>query len=130
MSGYGGNASFGVGLYAVGVFGTFGSGKALHQATVTITRNGEVASQYTMTSGNMTNEEAALGFPRSSLATHTEARAVKQIPMLSGDTMIIMGQYPPCPSCKGAMNVAARVNGTIIIYRWPGENGQLRNEVQ
>jgi len=64
-------------------------------------------------------DEAALGFPRSSLATHTEARAVR-IPLQAGDTMIIEGQYPPCPSCKGAMNNAARAAGAEIHYLWEG----------
>jgi hypothetical protein len=66
----------------------------------------------------MTAVERALGFPRSSLATHTEARAARQIPLRKGDTMIIEGSYPPCPSCKGAMNQAARESGATIHYFW------------
>jgi hypothetical protein len=52
----------------------------------------------------MTEAEKALGFPQSTLATHTEARAVKEIPLKPGETMRIEGQYPPCPSCRGKMN--------------------------
>jgi hypothetical protein len=68
----------------------------------------------------MTSEEAGLGFPRSTLATHTEARAVTQYPLKPGDVMTIRGKYPPCPSCKGAMNRAARSQGATIHYEWPG----------
>lgn len=65
----------------------------------------------------MTAEERALGFPRSSLATHTEARAAR-IELKQGDVMIIEGQYAPCPSCKGAMNRAASASGAEIYYYW------------
>jgi hypothetical protein len=65
----------------------------------------------------MTAEEAKLGFPRSSLATHTEARAAR-VPLRQGDTMIIEGLYPPCPSCKGALSRAARESGAEIYYFW------------
>jgi hypothetical protein len=68
----------------------------------------------------MTAEESALGFPRSTLATHTEARAVR-VPMQRGDVMIIQGQYAPCPSCKGAMNRAARETGATIHYLWENQ---------
>lgn len=98
---------------------TFGSGKPPHVADVTVTRNGEVVSQQTLRSGNMTPDEAALGFPRSTLATHTEARAVRSTSLEAGDDMLISGQYPPCPSCKGAMNQATRSSGASITYQWP-----------
>jgi len=71
----------------------FGSGKPPHTAEVTVVRNGEVVSQQTLKSGGMSQEEAALGFPRSSLATHTEARAVRSTPLQAGDAMTIKGQY-------------------------------------
>src|SRR5262249_44432513 len=83
--------------------GTFGTGRPPHVANVTLERNGQVIMSKTVTSGNMTAEEAALQFPRSTLATHTEARAVK-VTLEPGDVMIIEGKYAPCPSCKGAMN--------------------------
>jgi hypothetical protein len=101
--------------------GTFASGKGAHTALVTVFRDGSVAAADTLVSGGMTAEEAALGFPRSSLATHTEARAVTLIPLREGDTMIIQGQYPPCPTCKGAMNKAAAASGAEIHYIW-GDN--------
>lgn len=98
----------------------FGSGEGPHTASVTVTRGGEVVSSGTEESGDMTPEEAALGFPQSTLATHTEARAVRHYPLEPGDIMEINGQYPPCPTCKGVMNRAASSQGATIIYLWPG----------
>jgi len=71
---------------------SFSSGKPPHTADVVVTRNGQQVVRETLESGNMTAEEKALGFPRSSLATHTEARAVRQIPLQAGDEMVITGQ--------------------------------------
>lgn len=73
-------------------------------------------------SGDMTPEESALGFPQNTLAIHTEARAVKTIPLSPGETMVIEGQYPPCPSCKGKLNAAATASQSEIHYKWP-DNG-------
>ncbi|MBC3494308.1 hypothetical protein, partial [Pseudomonas taiwanensis] len=105
----------------------FGSGKGVHTAVVNVH---DAEGQHNIVScvlysGNMTEEERALGFPRSSLATHTEARAVKQIPLQQGDVMVIDGQYPPCPSCKGKMNKASATSGAIIKYTW-SENGETK----
>ncbi|WP_437570523.1 RHS repeat-associated core domain-containing protein [Sorangium sp. So ce542] len=86
-----------------------------------IYRRGHIKFVDTLSSGAMTTEEAALGFPRSSLATHTEARAAR-IPLQAGDTMIIQGQYPPCPSCKGAMKNAASSSGAEIHYLWKDQH--------
>ena len=108
--------------------GKFSSGKPPHQATVTVTRDGNTVFEDVFTSGSMTPEEAALGFPRSSLATHTENRAVRQVPLQPGDTMNIAGQYPPCPSCKGAMNKAAKESGASINYVWPDGSWTTRNK--
>lgn len=69
-------------------------------------------------SGNMTPEEKALGFPQNTLATHTEARATKNIPLSEGQRMKIIGQYPPCNSCKGKMNKLARESGGSVEYIW------------
>jgi hypothetical protein len=69
----------------------------------------------------MTLEEKALGFPKSTLATHTEARAVKKIKLEPGQRMEIIGQYPPCNSCKGKMNAT----GSDIEYKWKGEDGKM-----
>jgi hypothetical protein len=98
----------------------FASGKPPHTAEVTVTRNGEPVVQQTFKSGNMSEEEKALGFPQSTLATHTEARAVRDVELQPGDEMVIKGEYPPCPSCKGRMNFAARSQGAKITYEWPG----------
>ena len=99
---------------------SFASGRRPHVAQVTVTRDGHTVVNETLTSGGMTAEERALGFPRSSLATHTEARAARNIPLQQGDQMVIKGSYPPCPACKGAMNQAARRSGATIRYEWPG----------
>lgn len=99
---------------------TFGSGRAPHTARVTVMRDGKTIVDRPVTSGAMTPEEASLGFPKSTLATHTEARAVRHYPLQPGDQMVISGQYPPCPSCKGAMNLAARSHDATIRYEWPG----------
>jgi hypothetical protein len=76
-------------------------------------------------SGNMTPEEEALGFPRNTLASHSEARALRTIRLERGETMVITGQSPPCPACKGVMNQAARSTGATILYRWR-EHGVTR----
>lgn len=98
----------------------FGSGRPPHVADVTVYRRGHVTFADTLSSGGMTAEEAALGFPRSSLVTHAEARAMR-IPLQAGDTMIIQGQYPPCPSCKGAMRNTASSSGAEIHYFWESQ---------
>jgi hypothetical protein len=99
----------------------FASGLPPHEAEVTVTnRQGQTVTTKKLSSGGMTPDEAALGFPRSCLATHTEARAVRNIPLTQGDTMVIRGKYPPCPPCKGAMSQAARSIGATIRYEWPG----------
>jgi hypothetical protein len=79
----------------------------------------EVASS-TFVSGNMTKEEAELGFPLNMLATHTEARALTEYAkyIKDGAHWILTGFYLPCSSCKGKMNKAAK-NGAVITYE-PG----------
>ncbi|MFO3707533.1 RHS repeat-associated core domain-containing protein, partial [Xanthomonas codiaei] len=90
-----------------------------HNANVMVRGpGGEVLSHDRLVSGNMTPAEQALGFPRNTLASHTEARAVQSIPLKQGDTMTITGQRPPCPSCKGYMNRAAAETGATIEYQW------------
>lgn len=97
----------------------FGSGKGTHTANVRVCdKDGKLKFEGPFQSGNMTPEERALGFPLSTLATHTEYRAVNQIPLDPGDIMIIEGQYPPCNSCKGQMNKAASIAGATIQYLW------------
>ena len=91
-----------------------------HSATTVLRRNGREAGRTSLTSGNMTPEERALGFPRSMLATHTEARAVRRVPLQEGDVLEIRGQYDPCGSCQRAMQEAATNTGATIRYWWPG----------
>jgi nucleic acid/nucleotide deaminase of polymorphic system toxin len=98
----------------------FGSGRPPHTARVTVIRDGKTIVDKPVTSGGMTPEEAALGFPKSTLATHTEARAMRNYPLKPGDQMVIRGQYSPCPTCRGAMNSAAKTHGATITYEWPG----------
>nr|WP_254613399.1 hypothetical protein [Burkholderia glumae] len=64
----------------------FGSGKGTHTATVAVqSAGGAHRNCWRFESGNMTPEARALGFPQSSLATRTEARAVAQArPAASG----------------------------------------------
>ncbi|WP_177313896.1 RHS repeat-associated core domain-containing protein, partial [Burkholderia ubonensis] len=104
----------------------FGSGKGTHTAQVTVRKaGGSQRNCGIFQSGNMTPEEKALGFPQNTLATHTEARAVSQVPLEPGDHMIIDGQYPPCTSCKGKMNARAIQSGATIQYNWQ-EDGQQK----
>lgn len=62
--------------------------------------NGNIVSHKRVVSGNMTATEKALGFPKNTLASHTEARAVKNTTLRQGDFMIITGQLPPCTSVR------------------------------
>jgi len=71
-------------------------------------------------SGNLTADETALGFPRSSLATHIEARAMTSQDLGEGDSVLNEGTLPPHPACKGAMNRVATNTGADITYQWPG----------
>lgn len=96
----------------------FGSGRGQHRAEAVHERDGVELSRGDYTSGDMTPEEAALGFPQSSLATHTERRILADTPLEAGDKLTIHGEYPPCPTCKGAMNKAGRESGADIEYRW------------
>jgi hypothetical protein len=94
-----------------------------HNANIQIRdAEGSLQSHSRLVSGNQTPEEKALGFPKGMLASHTEARAVRNATLRPGDQMTITGQLPPCPACKGVMSQAARDNGAQIIYRWR-ENG-------
>ncbi|MEJ5276037.1 MAG: polymorphic toxin-type HINT domain-containing protein [Thermogemmata sp.] len=106
--------------------GSRGVDPAHHNANIMVRdASGRLRHHERIVSGNMTPEEQALGFPRNTLASHTEARAIRNIPLQRGETTIITGQRPPCPTCKGIMNQAARESGATIIYRWR-ENGVTR----
>ncbi|MDW6093942.1 RHS repeat-associated core domain-containing protein [Vibrio rhizosphaerae] len=105
----------------------FGSGKGTHTANATLfDKEGNIKATGTWQSGNMTPDEAALGFPKSTLATHTEARITKDLGEIAspGDHLVIDGQYPPCNPCKGKMNAFQRDTGASVTYNWSedGEN--------
>ncbi len=130
--------SFGIGLAAPGGgYGTAAKGvvkrlgpkgvvRGHHNANVMVRgADGQIISHERLVSGNMTPAEKALGFPRNTLASHTEARAVTHTPLGRGDTMTITGERPPCPSCKGYMNRAAQETGATVRYQWR-EGGQTR----
>ena len=98
---------------------SFGSGMGQHTAIVNVfDERGNRVHREVLKSGNMTPAEKALGFTQSTLATHTEARATKQVPLSRGQRMEVIGQYPPCSSCKGKMNTRAAATGAQIEYVW------------
>lgn len=90
-----------------------------HNANVIVRDiNGAVVTHTRLVSGNMTAAEKALGFPKGPLASHTEARGTRQIPLEPGQTMTITGIQEPCTSCRGYMNRAAKQFGVVIRYQW------------
>ncbi len=97
-----------------------------HSATAILTREGGEVSRQPLESGRMTPEERALGFPRNMLATHTEARAVRQTDLRPGDVLEIRGQYDPCTSCQRTMRAAATGSGATVRYWWPGGSAVYR----
>jgi hypothetical protein len=97
----------------------FGSGAGQHYADFRVeSATGEARVVGNVVSGRMTAEEGALGFPRSSLATHTEARLTRVVALQPGETLIIEGGLRPCPSCRGAMRSVARSSQATVVYRW------------
>jgi len=95
-----------------------------HNANVAVRdASGNLVSHQRLVSGNMTTTEQALGFPKNTLASHTQARAVTHTPLQPGQSMTITGQRPPCPSCKGYMNRVVEESGASIRYRWR-QNGE------
>jgi RHS repeat-associated protein len=80
--------------------------------------SGNIIVHERIVSGNMTPEEKALKFPLGPLASHTEARGVKNKPPESVHSTTITGQKPPCSSCKGKMNRATKETGIPIKYQW------------
>ena len=100
---------------------SFSSGRGPMTGDVTVFNGqGEITAQQSITSGGMTPEQAELGFPQSTLATHVEAQATSGIPLNEGDTMTIEGDRPPCPTCRGVMNQTAAKAGARIVYIWSG----------
>jgi len=116
-------------LAQVDAWGLFGSGKGPHTATANLfDSNGNLKATGTWQSGHMTPAEAALGFPKSTLATHTEARITTDLrgKATAGDHLIISGQYAPCNSCKGKMNAFSKETGAKVTYTWT-ENGEVKS---
>jgi Pput_2613-like deaminase len=93
-----------------------------HSATTVLRRAGRVSYGKVNSGGidRMTPEERVLGFPRSTLATHTEPRAIKNAQLRPGDFLEIRGQYDPCSSCRRTMQEAATASRATIRYWWPG----------
>ncbi len=113
-------------VLSMGRGGVRGVDPLRHNANVTIRdSSGSIISHERVISGNMTPIEKLLGFPKNTLASHTEARAVRNSTLEPGQTMTITGQRPPCPSCKDAMNNAAENSGATIKYQWR-ENGKTK----
>jgi hypothetical protein len=96
-----------------------------HNANVRVSENGKTVSKSREVSGNMTPEQKAKGFPRGQLDSHTEPKALRKHALKEGQTMTITGQKPPCPTCKGVMNKAARETGAKVRYQWR-ENGKTQ----
>lgn len=96
-----------------------------HNASATVYGpGGQVTSPTTYwTSGGMTPEQQALGYPTSSLSTHTEQQAIRysgiQDAMGPGSTLHIQGQYPPCGPCQAGMTTFAAQSGGHVQYSYP-----------
>jgi hypothetical protein len=110
---------------------------------VTVTAlDGSTRLEIGLESGDMTPEEAALGYPNNAAFTHTEHRFSRmagastgpriwlpndpfagRYPVSAGDTVTLNGQLPPCSRCKGAMNRVVRELGVSVTYMWAGAKG-------
>ncbi|MCP2331288.1 Pput_2613-like deaminase [Actinoalloteichus cyanogriseus DSM 43889] len=119
------------------VHNTGGSG---HMCDITATApDGSTRVDVKLESGDMTPEEAALGYPNNSAFTHTEHRFSRmagastgpkvslpgdpfagKYPLSPGDAVAMRGQLPPCSRCKGAMNRMVRELGVSVTYTWDG----------
>lgn len=77
------------------------------------------------TSGGMTDDQRALGYPTSTLSSHTEQQMIRdptiQQAMGPGNVLRINGQYPPCPSCQTGMTRFAAQTGGTVHYSYPDE---------
>jgi hypothetical protein len=89
-----------------------------HNAVVSIVgKDGSIREVRQLTSAGQTWFESL--WPRwKGLSSHTEARAATRLPLKPGEKMVILGEKPPCPSCKGYMNRAAQVYEADIQYQW------------
>ena len=98
-----------------------GTGRPPHVAWAYIyDENMQLISSTELVSGSMTAEQAALGFPLNVLSSHTEAKALK-LDIRPGYSVVIEGQYNPCPPCKGKMNKASVEIEAKIKYTWDGK---------
>ncbi|MEU9737518.1 RHS repeat-associated core domain-containing protein [Streptomyces sp. NPDC048002] len=113
--------------------------KSTHWALVEVRNSkGALVNAYSVRSGSQTPEEAALGFPNNSQATHTEARTGRMsggtatvhiggdryanlAPVDPGDTVTIYGTKPPCTQCQGSMRRNAAETGSTFVYVWDGK---------
>lgn len=100
-----------------------------HTATVQVVDEaGRPGPKTELTSGGLpADERKSMPWREASQASHTEAKAVAQIPLRPGQTMRITGQYDPCSSCQTRMQAAATKSRATIVYWWPGgpPNGQV-----
>lgn len=96
-----------------------------HRASATVyDRYGQAISPTTYwTSGGMTAEQHTLGYPTSTLSSHTEQQIIRndeiQEAMGPGNVLRINGQYPPCPSCQAGMTTFAAQTGGTVEYSYP-----------
>jgi hypothetical protein len=95
-----------------------------HKATARVLRDADhkvVQPPKELHSGGMsTQERASVGPDPLNLESHTEAKAVRTIPLKSGETLYIEGQYDPCSSCQQKMQDYANKSGGRVVYWWPG----------
>ena len=89
-----------------------------HKTDSILIRDGKVVQRVEATSGGMTPEQKAMGFPKGMLDSHTEPKTLRAMNLEPGDTLVIKGTNSPCPSCRGAMNSAAREFKASIYYVW------------
>jgi len=81
-------------------------------------------------SGEGDSYARSLPFPQSYLATHTEAKALRELPPLTAtDRIEMQGVYPPCSACKGLMRKLSASSGVTIRYSWPpGSKLRMKNQ--
>ncbi|MEV8248431.1 polymorphic toxin-type HINT domain-containing protein [Streptomyces rochei] len=121
------------------VHNTGGNG---HMCDISVTSSDGSTSNISLESGDMTPEEAALGYPNKTAFTHTEHRFSRmagastgpkvslpndpfadKFPLKAGDAVRMQGQLPACSRCKGAMNRMVRELGVSVTYDWSGPKG-------
>lgn len=122
------------------VHNTGGNGHMCHITAAA--PDGSTRVDVKLESGDMTPEEAALGYPNNSDFTHTEHRFSRMAgaptgptvslpndpfaglyPLSPGDSVTMRGQLPPCSRCKGAMNRMVRELKVSVTYTWEGVKG-------